>query len=83
MRPPVPPSSAPRTPDSVEPGAVDLSGLDAVDWARLKHGHGSADDVPGLIRALAADPDDWAEVLDELIGDDLLHQGSCYSACPP
>ncbi|RSM80500.1 hypothetical protein DL991_10290 [Amycolatopsis sp. WAC 01375] len=71
------------TPDSDSSATVDLTGLDAIHWTHLEHAHGSAEDVPGLIRALARNSDDWVEVLDELFGDDLLHQGTCYSATAP
>lgn len=62
---------------------IDLDGLGDVPWSELSHAHGSAADVPGLIEALAEGFGNWAQVLDELIGDDILHQGSCYSATGP
>jgi hypothetical protein len=78
-----PPSGElPLGPDRRQLVRPDLSGLDEVPWAALGHAHGSAEDVPDLIRGLAGD-DGWDELLDELIGDDLLHQGSCYSATAP
>ncbi|MBN6042345.1 hypothetical protein [Amycolatopsis sp. 195334CR] len=88
VRPPVPvpaPPAAPMalTPDAVRTTPADLTALDAVDWSRLEHAHGPADDVPDLIRALAAGTGEWADTLDELYGDDLLHQGTCYSATAP
>ncbi|MET8832664.1 hypothetical protein ABZV78_01920 [Micromonospora sp. NPDC004540] len=92
-RPPIPtvvvvppPPSAPLalTPDiAVEDVPIDLSGLDDVPWAELSHAHGSAEDIPGLLRELADPYGDWDEILDELFGDDLLHQGTCYSATAP
>ena len=60
-----------------------LDGLGDVPWSELSHAHGSAADIPGLIEALAEGFGSWSEVLDELIGDDILHQGSCYSATGP
>ncbi|MFF4548364.1 hypothetical protein [Streptomyces sp. NPDC001435] len=33
-----------------------LAGLDEVDWANLDHAYGTADDVPGQLRALCGDP---------------------------
>lgn len=60
--------------------SIDLDGLFDVDWAGLSHAHGSAADVPCLIEALAEGFGDWAQVLDQLVGDDILHQGSCYPA---
>ncbi|MFC7590939.1 hypothetical protein ACFQYP_50080 [Nonomuraea antimicrobica] len=49
----------------------------------LGHAHGSAADVPGLLRELADGTEEWDEVLDELFGDNLLHQGDCYEATAP
>ncbi|MFI9846346.1 hypothetical protein ACIHFD_55640 [Nonomuraea sp. NPDC051941] len=71
------------TPDFATPGIVELAGLDDVPWGDLEHAHGSADDVPGLLRELADGTGEWDEVLDELFGDDLLHQGDCYEATAP
>jgi hypothetical protein len=79
-RPPI--GELPFEPDHFELAPADLSGLDDVPWAALGHAHGSADDIPDLIRALAGD-EDWDDLVDELMGDDLLHQGSCYSATAP
>jgi hypothetical protein len=73
----------PLTPD-VEPLAGDpLAGVDDVDWAGLTHAHGPADDVPALLRALADPAADWDAVVQELIADDVLHQGTCYAATAP
>lgn len=63
--------------------SVDLRNLDDVPWTELEHAYGPAGDVPGLIRRLASAPDDWSDVLRELIGDELFHQGNCYSASVP
>lgn len=71
------------TPDHAAPGTVELTGLDDVPWGDLEHAHGSADDVPDLLRELAEGTEEWDEVLDELFGDDLLHQGDCYEATAP
>lgn len=88
-RPPIPtvlvaPAPPPRalelTPDPGSDAHADLTGLNDVDWAQLSHAHGPADDIPALIRALAQNDDRWADILDELFGDNLLHQGTCYSA---
>lgn len=58
---------------------VTLLGLDTVAWGRYEHAYGPADDVPDLLRALAANDDDWDDVLGELC-DAVFHQGTCYSA---
>ncbi|GAA3685151.1 hypothetical protein GCM10022224_057320 [Nonomuraea antimicrobica] len=71
------------TPDHATPGTVEPAGLDDVPWGELGHAHGSAADVPGLLRELADGTEEWDEVLDELFGDNLLHQGDCYEATAP
>ncbi|MBL7498748.1 hypothetical protein I6A81_21390 [Frankia sp. CN7] len=78
-----PPLSLELSPDHVEDVAIDLSGLDEIPWADLDHAFGKADDVPVLIRLLTDPRQDWAKILDELFGDNLLHQGTCYSATAP
>jgi len=57
-----------------------LAGLDDVDWAGLDHAYGSAEDVPGLLRALRS-PDE--EERDAALGElftNIYHQGSRYGA---
>ncbi|WP_125727687.1 hypothetical protein [Kibdelosporangium aridum] len=74
------------TPDDWEETEIDLSGLDDVDWAALDHAHGSAEDIPDLIRGLAYEFEvweEWTEIHSELFADNLLHQGTCYSATAP
>ena len=61
---------------------VDLGGLDEVPWASLEHAYGQAEDVPALIQDLVRDDGEWSELLGELVGGMVLHQGSCYSATP-
>ncbi|MFF3748894.1 hypothetical protein ACFYYH_00305 [Streptomyces sp. NPDC002018] len=57
-----------------------FAGLDAQPWAELEHAYGSAEDVPGLLRALASeDEEEAAEALGELYGS-IFHQGSVYGA---
>ncbi|MEU4625706.1 hypothetical protein AB0G04_37750 [Actinoplanes sp. NPDC023801] len=53
-----------------------LNDLDAVDWSGLEHAYGAADDVPGLLRALAAGD---REALSSLYGN-IWHQGTVYEA---
>ncbi|GAA2915820.1 hypothetical protein BXY51_009197 [Actinoplanes cyaneus] len=80
---PPPPALLALTPDHAEDTPIELSGLDEIPWTELSHAHGSAEDVPDLLRALADPFGDWDQTLDELFGDNLLHQGTCYSATPP
>lgn len=77
------PASLPFTVVKPVGTTIDLEGLGDVAWSELSHAHGCPADIPGLIEALAEGFGSWAEVLDELIGDDILHQGSCYSATGP
>ncbi|MDG4829967.1 hypothetical protein O7627_11720 [Solwaraspora sp. WMMD1047] len=80
-----PPPAAPLTltPDHAEDTPIDLSGLDEIPWSDLEHAHGRAEDIPDLLLALADPFGDWDQTLDELFGDNLLHQGTCYSATAP
>lgn len=80
---PPPPAPLRLAPDQAEDIPIDLSGLDDIAWADLEHAHGPADDVPDLLRALTDPYGDWNQTLDELFGDDVLHQGTCYSATAP
>ncbi|GGW11940.1 hypothetical protein GCM10018980_02430 [Streptomyces capoamus] len=63
-----------------------FSGIDEVDWASLRHAQGSAEDVPGWLRALAsADTAERATALDGMYGA-VHHQGRVYDstlACVP
>ncbi|MFJ9713562.1 HEAT repeat domain-containing protein [Streptomyces sp. NPDC101234] len=63
-----------------------FTGIDEVDWASLRHAHGSAADVPGLLRGLAsADAAEREVALDGLYGS-VHHQGNVYDstlACVP
>ncbi len=73
----------PLVPDRVPTTTQDLlEDLSAVEWSQLEHAHGPADDVPVLIRSLARPSADWSANLEELLADDLLHQGTCFSATP-
>ncbi|MEU2065132.1 HEAT repeat domain-containing protein [Streptomyces sp. NPDC013455] len=63
-----------------------FTGIDEVDWASLRHAYGSAEDVPGWLRALAsADTAERATALDGMYGA-VHHQGRVYDstlACVP
>ncbi|MEU0333446.1 HEAT repeat domain-containing protein [Streptomyces sp. NPDC006193] len=57
-----------------------ITGIDEVDWASLRHAHGSAEDVPGRLRALAsADTAERATALDGLYTA-VHHEGRVYDA---
>lgn len=56
-----------------------LESLDAVDWSRRQHAFGPADDVPSLLRSVAA----GGTVADEAINrlyETIWHQGTVYDA---
>jgi HEAT repeat len=55
-----------------------LAGLDDVPWADLQHNYGPADDVPGLLQALA-DPGRCNQAISDLDGT-IYHQGGWI--CP-
>jgi len=54
--------------------------LDAVDWDRLEHAYGSAQDVPIFIRRLGAEDEGVREETYGALVMTILHQGSLYSA---
>ncbi|MFD5645604.1 HEAT repeat domain-containing protein, partial [Streptomyces anulatus] len=54
--------------------------LDARPWASYTHAYGSAEDVPGCLRALAGDDDAAAEEAQSELYGSILHQGSVYEA---
>ncbi|RQX02891.1 HEAT repeat domain-containing protein [Micromonospora inaquosa] len=57
-----------------------LDGLDDIDWARLGHAYGAADDVPDQLRALGSfDPAVRDEALGELYTT-VFHQGGRFEA---
>ncbi|MEU7948842.1 hypothetical protein AB0C50_29525 [Micromonospora taraxaci] len=57
-----------------------LDGLDDIDWARLGHAYGAADDVPGQLRALLSpDPATRDEALSDLYTN-VFHQGGRFEA---
>ncbi|MGW0567521.1 HEAT repeat domain-containing protein [Streptomyces tauricus] len=59
-----------------------LAGLDGVDWAGLSHAYGSAEDVPGQIRALYGDDEAAREKAFDGLFNNIFHQGSRYQASP-
>jgi len=60
-----------------------LAGLTDIPWAELRHAYGSADDIPGILRAIADGDDETAkEAASELFGN-IWHQGTVYQATAP
>ncbi|GHG34645.1 hypothetical protein [Streptomyces zaomyceticus] len=58
-------------------------GLNAVDWAALRHNYGSAEDVPDLLRRCAGpDPDDAVDAAFDLLNQ-LFHQGGWICSAAP
>jgi len=60
--------------------ALFVAELDAQPWASYTHAYGSAEDVPGCLRALAGDDDAAAEEAQSELYGSILHQGSVYEA---
>ena len=53
-----------------------LDDIESVDWPRLSHAYGPAEDLPGLLRGLAEGDE---EALQNLFGS-VWHQGTVYEA---
>ncbi|MFB4295313.1 hypothetical protein [Actinomadura sp. NTSP31] len=51
-----------------------LQGLDRIDWSALRHAYGSAEDVPGLLRAIADERDPSTDAVGDL-DVEIYHQG--------
>jgi hypothetical protein len=57
-----------------------LDGLAEIPWRDLSHAYGSAEDVPGLLRAIASgDAEAAGNAVHELFGN-IWHQGTVYEA---
>ncbi|WP_433377067.1 hypothetical protein ACQPZX_09045 [Actinoplanes sp. CA-142083] len=57
-----------------------FAGLDDLDWAAMRHAYGSAEGVPGLLRALVdPDPATRETALDAMYGA-VHHQGDIYDS---
>ncbi|WP_131737940.1 hypothetical protein [Actinomadura roseirufa] len=52
---------------------ISFPGLDEIDWSALRHLYGSAEDVPGLLRAVAAEDEPAGAVVP--LQNVLYHQG--------
>ncbi|MEO3829443.1 hypothetical protein [Actinomadura sp. B10D3] len=60
---------------------VELHGLDDVDWTALTGAYGPADDVPDILRGLAANDEGWEESIEEYFST-VVHQDTCYDCTP-
>jgi hypothetical protein len=54
--------------------------LDQLDWSRLRHAYGSAEDVPALLRDLASPVDETAAEAEQELWSSVVHQGTVYTA---
>jgi hypothetical protein len=54
--------------------------LDTVDWGRLSHAYGSAQDVPVYLRSLGAEDPEVRKEARQALYMTILHQGTLYSA---
>lgn len=59
-----------------------LVGLDDIDWAALGHAYGSAEDVPGQLRAVCGQDEGAREAAFRSLFGNIFHQGTRYSASP-
>ncbi|MFI2302021.1 HEAT repeat domain-containing protein [Actinacidiphila glaucinigra] len=60
-----------------------FAGLGRIAWPELHHAYGPADDVPDLLRALAATDEESAEEAEQELWSSLVHQGTVYRATVP
>ncbi|WP_405817557.1 hypothetical protein OG241_23470 [Streptomyces sp. NBC_01390] len=57
-----------------------LADLDQMDWSRLRHAYGSAEDVPALLRDLASAVEETAAEAEQELWSSIVHQGTVYTA---
>ncbi|MFI8240467.1 hypothetical protein ACIF83_24830 [Streptomyces sp. NPDC085866] len=60
--------------------AAVLADLDRVAWPELGHAYGTADDVPGLLRAVTRADEEAAAEAEEELWSSIVHQGTVYEA---
>ncbi|MEU9245479.1 hypothetical protein [Streptomyces sp. NPDC048385] len=60
-----------------------FAGLDQVDWSRLCHAYGSAEDIPALLRDLASPAEETAAEAEQELWGSIVHQGTVYTATAP
>lgn len=58
-----------------------LAGIDSIDWSKLTHAYGSAEDVPDLIRSLRSNDDKERKGAYYDLQGNIYHQGTRYDAC--
>ncbi|WP_433466802.1 hypothetical protein [Spirillospora sp. CA-128828] len=71
----------PEPPDVPTGEPVVLRGLDDVDWAALTGAYGSAEEVPDILRGLAANDEGWDQAMEEYFSA-VVHQDTCYDCTP-
>lgn len=54
--------------------------LDQMDWSRLRHAYGSAEDIPALLRDLASPVEKTAAEAEQELWSSIVHQGTVYTA---
>jgi hypothetical protein len=57
-----------------------LENLDKIDWSKLNHAYGSAEDVPNLIRQLTSSDRNIRNATYEKLCSNIYHQGTLYQA---
>ena len=62
--------------------AKSLEELNSVNWAKLTHTYGRADDVPNLLRRVASDNEPTRDQAIWNLYGNIFHQGSRYQASP-
>ncbi|MGW1545056.1 hypothetical protein ACWCPM_33420 [Streptomyces sp. NPDC002309] len=63
--------------------ALVFAGIDQMDWSRLRHAYGSAEDVPALLRDLASPVEETAAEAEQELWSSIVHQGTVYAATAP
>ncbi|MGI5204422.1 hypothetical protein ACQEU6_22920 [Spirillospora sp. CA-108201] len=70
-----------RPPGAPSGEPILLDGVDDVDWSSLTGAYGPADEVPGILRGLAANDEGWGEAVEEYFST-VVHQDTCYDCTP-
>ena len=59
-----------------------LEDLDKINWSKLSHAYGSAEDVPDLLRALTSTDKGIRDNAYDTLNNYILHQGDIYEVTP-